>query len=178
MQQIFSLWVLKDNVTTVLEALMTHKLYCNPKKTKLFCTEICFLGHCISKNGIKADEGKADCIVTWPIPTSAKKVQSFLGLVQYLTTFLPKLADHTSVLNHLTRKECDKAFLEWTTEHQHAFDSIKRLATSTECLTTINPTLMPDYKIFVTTDASNFRDSHGVSQPGTIHILMKLPKMR
>ena len=110
MQQIFSLWVLKDNVTTVLEALMTHKLYCNPKKTKLFCTEICFLGHCISKNGIKADEGKADCIVTWPIPTSAKKVQSFLGLVQYLTTFLPKLADHTSVLNHLTRKECDKAF--------------------------------------------------------------------
>ena len=52
--------------------------------------------------------------------------------------------------------KCDKAFPKWTTEHQHAFDSIKWLATSTECLTTIDPALMPDYKIFVTTDASDF----------------------
>ena len=34
-----------QNVTAILHALKENKLYCNPKKTKLFCTEIRFLGH-------------------------------------------------------------------------------------------------------------------------------------
>jgi hypothetical protein len=145
-----------QNVILVLDALKTNKLYCNPKKTKLYCTEIRFLGHRISANGIEADEGKADRITNWPIPSSAKQMRGFLGLVRYLATFLPKLADHTTTLDALTKKECDKKFPEWTQTHQEAFDNIKHLATSTECLTTIDYSLMPDYKIFVTTDASDY----------------------
>ena len=59
-----------QNVTTILNALKENKLYCNPKKTKLFCTKICFLGHCISSSGIEANEGKADHVTNWPVPTS------------------------------------------------------------------------------------------------------------
>ena len=143
------------NVRTILQALEDAKLYCNPKKTKLFATEILFLGHRISARGIEPDEGKADRIKQWPTPTSSTEVRSFLGLVRYLAIFLPKLADHTVILDELTRKECDKAFPGWKPRHQTAFDSIKKLVTSTECLTTIDPLLMPDYKIFVTTDASD-----------------------
>jgi hypothetical protein len=53
-------------------------------------------------------------------------------------------------------KQCDKNFPTWTGQHQMAFDTIKVLATSKKCLTTINPSLMPGHKIFVTTDTSNF----------------------
>lgn len=144
------------NVTTILAALKQNKLYCNPKKTKLFCKEIRFLGHRVSEHGIEADEGKADRILQWPTPTTAKEVRSFLGLVRYLATFLPNLAEHTTILDTLTRKECDKTFPAWTPKHQNAFDNIKRLATSSECLTTIEPSLMPNSKIFVTTDASDY----------------------
>ena len=144
-----------QNVTTILNALKENKLYCNPKKTKLFCTEIRFLGHRISSSGIEADEGKADRVTNWPVPTSSKQVRSFLGLVRYLNIFLPNLAKYTGVLDELTKKECDKEFPPWTSKHQHAFEQIKRLVTSSECLTSIDPTLMPDYKIFVTTDASD-----------------------
>ena len=122
---------------------------------KLFCTKIRFLGHHISSSGIEADEGKADCVTNWPVPTSLKQVRSFLGLVHYLNIFLPNLAKHTGVLNELTKKECDKEFPPWTSKHQDAFKQIKRLVTSSECLTSIDPTLMPDYKIFVTMDASD-----------------------
>jgi hypothetical protein len=146
----------KKNVSTILEAMRDNKLYCNPKKTKLFCTEIRFLGHRISSKGIEADEGKTDQIIQWPVPTSAKQVRGFLGLVHYLATFLPALAKHTAILDKLTKKECDKSFPQWTSKHQKAFDSIKQLATSTECLTTIDPGKMPKYKIFVTTDASDY----------------------
>ena len=144
-----------QNVTTVLNALKDNKLYCNPKKTKLFCTEIRFLGHRISAAGIEADEGKADRVSNWPVPTSSKQVRSFLGLVRYLNIFLPNLAKHTGILDELTKKECDRDFPPWTTRHQNAFEEIKRLVTSSECLTSIDPTLMPEYKIFVTTDASD-----------------------
>ena len=48
----------------------------------------------------------------------AKHVHSFLGLVWYLSTFLPNLATHTSVLDKLTMKECDKKFPQWSHWHQ------------------------------------------------------------
>ena len=143
------------SIFTGLQALEDAKLYCNPKKTKLFCTEILFLGHRISAKGIEPDEGKADRIKSWPVPSSSSDVRSFLGLVRYLAIFLPKLAKFTVILDELTRKECDKHFPGWKDRHQHAFDSIKKLVTSTACLTTIDPRLMPDHKIFVTTDASD-----------------------
>ena len=54
-----------------------------------------------------------------------------------------------------------------------AFKNIKGLIISKACLTTINPSLMPWYKIFVTTDASDTRSravlsfdpSYKTSQP-------------
>ena len=144
-----------ENVTTILQALLDHKLYLNPKKSKLFCSEIRFLGHRISAKGVEADEGKADRITNWPVPSCAKHVRSFLGLVRYLAAFLPNLARHTTILDELTTKECDKTFPPWTTRHQMAFDAIKSLVTSKACLTTIDPSLMPGYRIFVTTDASD-----------------------
>jgi hypothetical protein len=145
-----------ENVATILQALLDNKLYLNTKKTKLFCSEIRFLGHHISAKGVEADEGKADRVINWPTPTCAKHVHSFLGLVCYLSAFLPNLAEHTGVLDELTMKECNRNFPAWTTQHQSTFDAIKSLVTSKKCLTTIDPTLMPGHKIFVTTDASNF----------------------
>ena len=146
----------KINVAKVLQTLADNKLYCNPKKSKLFCSEIRFLGHRISAKGIDIDEGKADWVMNWPQPTSAKQVRGFLGLVRYLAIFLPQLADSTTVLDELTKKECDKHFPAWTTRHQTMFETIKNLVISPECLTMIDPSLMPEYKIFVTTDTSDF----------------------
>ena len=144
-----------QNVTTILKALLDNKLYLNPKKTKLFCSEIRFLGHRVSAKGVEADEGKADRITNWPVPSCAKHVRSFLGLVRYLSAFLPNLAQHTTILDELTTKDCDKAFPPWTARHQTAFDAVKQLVTSKACLTTIDPSLMPNHRIFVTTDASD-----------------------
>ena len=98
------------NVRSILQALEDAKLYCNPKKTKLFCSEVNFLGHRISARGIEPDEGKADRIKNWPTPRSSSDVRSFLGLVRYLAVFLPNLAKFTVILDELTKKECDKDF--------------------------------------------------------------------
>ena len=146
-----------NNICKILQALRDVCLYVNPDKTHLFCLEIDFLGHHISACGIEADSKKADCILAWPQPKLATDVQAFLGLVRYLATFLPSLVEHIGILTELTTKESEKNFPPWTDHHQSAFDSIKSIVTSHDCLTMIDLSKLPEYKIFVTTDASDKR---------------------
>lgn len=145
------------NIRTVLSALATASLYCNAKKTHLFCWEIDFLGHHISARGIEAHHKKVSRILDWPVPQSASDVRAFLGLVRYIANFLPMLADHTAVLMPLTEKHCDRKFPAWTDPHQFAFDEIKCLVISRDCLTVIDHDLLDKNNIYVTTDASDNR---------------------
>jgi hypothetical protein len=123
--------------------------------THLFCWEIDFLGHHISTRGIEAHDKKVSRILDWPILQSASDVRAFLGLVRYIANFLPKLADHTAVLTLLTEKHCDCLFPSWTDTHQLAFEQIKQLVVSRECLTVIDHDALDANSIFVTTDASD-----------------------
>src|SRR5436305_8744306 len=93
------------NVRAVFEALRKAGLYCNPKKTKLFQYEIDFLGHHISQRGIEADTKKVKHIMNWLQLKTSTNVRAFLGLVQYISKFLPDLAKWTLTLENLTTKE-------------------------------------------------------------------------
>ena len=138
------------NVRLILTALRATCLDCNPKKMKLHCTAINFLGHTISQNGIEVDLKKVDHILSWPWPHLATDVRCFLGLVCYLAAFLPDLVMHTAILTPLTTKESNRNFPEWTTEHQFAFEAVKAIVVSCNCLTTIDYANR-EKQIFVTT---------------------------
>jgi hypothetical protein len=107
-----------EHIKQVMNALQKDQLYCNTKKSKFYLTELTFLGHQISQEGIEACSSKVDKILNWPTPSSVMDVRSFLGLVQYIAAFLPNLAEHTTVLTPLTMKDCEKNFPAWTSEHQ------------------------------------------------------------
>src|ERR1700683_4199185 len=122
-----------------------------------------FLGHHISAHGIEANTSKVDKILDWPLPRNTTDVRSFLGLVHYISWFLPKLADFTCILTPLTTKEARRNFPPWTAEHQMAYNTIKALVVSRECLTTIDHTNLGDNKVFVTCDASEWRTDDALS---------------
>jgi len=151
------------HVELVMAALCKAKLYCNANKCKFFQQEVVFLGHHISECGIQPNSSKIDCILKWPQPKSSTNICAFLGLVRYVSAFLPKLADHTCVLTPLMTKECRKDFPTWTTAHQTAFEAIKALVVSADCLTTIDHENPGDNKIFVTCDASDWRSGATLS---------------
>jgi hypothetical protein len=119
------------------------------------CTEVDFLGHHISAKGIEADTGKVDKILSWPQPKTATQTRSFLSLCRYVSSFLPKLAEHSAGLSDLITKSADKHFPAWTPVHQQAFNNIKQTLVGRECLTMIDFSKLPEYKIYVTTDASD-----------------------
>jgi hypothetical protein len=60
-----------------------------------------------------------------------------------------------AALANLITKAADKVFPPWTPKHERAFEGIKQMLVSHECLTTIDFAKMPEYKIYVTTDASD-----------------------
>ena len=52
----------KEHLKKVFEELHRNKNFINGKKSDLFLQEICYLGHIISKNGIKMDSEKLKVI--------------------------------------------------------------------------------------------------------------------
>ena len=143
------------HIDMVMKALADAKLFCNKKKCDFFLTELDFLGHHISARGIEPNSSKIQKILDWPTPANSTDVRAFLGLVRYIAAFLPKLADHTYVLTPLTKKDA-KAHFSWSEDHQAAFNAIKALVVSTDCLTVINHS-DKENKIFIACDASDWR---------------------
>lgn len=146
-----------QNVETILESLCDAQLYCNPWKTHLFCTEIEYLSHHISCQGIKVDGKKTEMIVNWPHPQSATQVCQSLGPVLYVSGFIPRIMEHMHILNRLTAKEYNAQFLEWQYHHEEVFKQIKQAVLSAECLMMIDHSTMPENKIFIMTDVNNYQ---------------------
>ncbi|KAG2052513.1 hypothetical protein BDR06DRAFT_861237, partial [Suillus hirtellus] len=69
---------------------------------------------------------------------------------------LPDVAKYMCVLTMLTMKAADLHFPKRLDEHSQAFDAIKRLITSPQCLTTINHDNPGNNKIFITCNASDY----------------------
>lgn len=55
---------------------------------KLLQSEIIYIGHKISKNGIQADENKIKAIQALKSPKNVKQMKTFLGMINYLAKFM------------------------------------------------------------------------------------------
>jgi Reverse transcriptase (RNA-dependent DNA polymerase)/RNase H-like domain found in reverse transcriptase len=145
------------HIELIMASLRKARLYCNPNKCNFFQREVDFLGHHISERGIEPNSSKVEKILNWPVPKSSTDVRAFLGLVRYISVFLPKLVDHTCILTPLMTKDCRKKFTSWTMDHQTAFDTIMALVVSADCLTIIDHENPGENNIFVMCDASDWR---------------------
>ena len=74
-----------------------------------------------------------------------------------MANHLPALADHTRILTPLTTKAAELEFPLWNEKHAVAFQGIKDLVMSPQCLTTIDHDNPGNNKIFLTCDTSDYR---------------------
>ena len=82
-----------------------------------------WLGHEIDENGIKPNEEKVEAILKLNPPESTKILKSFLGAIQYMAKFLPKLSQKTGRLRKLLKK--NKTW-KWGTEQDEDFGKKNR----------------------------------------------------
>ena len=104
------------NVIASLERCLEVDLKLNLTKIRLNCSKVTFLGQHISAEGIKSDPNKIKAIIDWPIPSNVKQLQSFLGLVNYLSCFVPELSSLRTPLQPLVKTNTDFIWLKSHTE--------------------------------------------------------------
>ena len=119
------------NLVCLLEKARTKNLKLNPDKFKLRMSEVTFIGHVLTKDGVKMDPRKVEAIEKLPSPTCPKDLMRILGMIQYLSKFLPRLSELTEPLRKLTHKDQE---WEWRKEHQLLLAQLKRMLTETPVL--------------------------------------------
>ena len=100
-----------EHLEIVFSRLRETGLKMKCSKCDFFKSEIHYLGHRISPEGISPLPNKLDCIKYVPVPKDAKEIKQFLGLTGYYRKFVPRFADISRPLTTLTKK--DRKF-EWT----------------------------------------------------------------
>jgi len=114
---------LLERLRTVLDRLREVGLKAKPSNCELFRTEIKFLGHLVSADGINPMPDKLEAIRDWPVPHCLKDVRSFFGLASYYRRFVKGFATTAEPLTRLTRK---MARFKWSEEAQLAFEALKK----------------------------------------------------
>ena len=119
------------NLHTIFQKAREHGLVFNYEKCQIKCKEISFFGMIYSASGVRPDPKKCEDIKNLPSPKNVTELQQFLGMVQYMSPFIPKLADSTAALRNLTKKDSD---FVWNDSHEQAFKNIKDMVCHTTSL--------------------------------------------
>ena len=124
------------NLAKLLARCRDKNITLNYDKFDLRCDEIAFMGHKLTADGLKPDPRKVDAITEMPRPTNVAEVQRFMGMVQYLTKFIPNLSTVSAPIRKLTHK--DELFI-WTEQQDTAFTKIKELVAVSPVLSYFDP---------------------------------------
>jgi len=103
---------------------------------KLRCFSVTFIGHVLTDNGLTPDPEKTMAIVNMPTPNSVKPPQEFLGMIQYLSKFLPQLLTITAPL---TKSEGENTQWCWLSVRDEAVAKLKRLKCEATVLRNFDP---------------------------------------
>ena len=76
------------HLRVALETLRKEYLYAKLSKCEFWLNEVSFLGHIVSKEGIRVDPKKIEVVFKWKPPRNVTEVHSFLGLVGYYRRFV------------------------------------------------------------------------------------------
>ena len=110
--------------------------------------EVRFFGMVLNRQGIVADPAKIEALIKLPESKTEPLLQSFLGMINYLSRFEPKVADLTHRLKSLLKKSNE---FSWTNAHSDDFKKLIQIMCN-------NPKLLryyrPDLDLYLETNAS------------------------
>lgn len=94
-------------------------------------TQIAYLGHIISEQGVATDPSKIQAIEQWHAPKSAEELRSFLGLAGFYRKFVRHFGVISKPLFDLLKKHM---VFVWTPDHQTTFQLLKHALISAPVL--------------------------------------------
>ncbi|GFU43800.1 retrovirus-related Pol polyprotein from transposon 17.6 [Trichonephila clavipes] len=101
------------------------------KKCQFLRRKVKFLGHVVENGTIRPSIAKPIAVKKFPVPTTVKQVQSFLGLTGYFLKFIPAYSEIAKPLSDLTRKDNPFMFKQPQMEE---YEKFKKLLTESPVL--------------------------------------------
>lgn len=133
----------------VLSRMQEEGITINKEKSVFGVGEVTYLGHVLSDKGIRVDPERVQAIRDFPIPTSKEEIQSFVGVVQFASRFIPNKSEVLAPLNYILKKDVE---FTWGPEQQKAFTHIQNLLTQSPTLAFFDP----NQQITLSADASSY----------------------
>jgi len=125
----------EDHLKVVFERLKDNQLFLKWSKCNLYAKEMECLGHIVDDKGIHPDADKLHRIREWRTPRNYHDVQRFVGLVNYVSNFLPDITTYTAPLQSMVKNGTP---FFWRPIHQRCFDMIKRICCKTPIIRPID----------------------------------------
>ena len=156
-----------EHFRELFRRLTAHDLVVSPAKCQFGKTQIEFLGHTVTKDGIQPLPEKVAAINAYPVPSSMDELRRFLGMVNFYNRFIPNAAKIMKPLYEATMAEncrkqkngkeractelkTSKKLIEWNDEMRKAFLEAKTALAKATILR--HP--RPGAEIALSTDAS------------------------
>ena len=112
------------NLEALQRRLEENNIKLNKDKTLFSQQEVLFFGHILSSKGIRADPEKIKAIRELPPPKNREDLQRILGMIKYMSKFIPNLSTENSVLRNLNRDDVE---FEWTNKEQMILNNLKEI---------------------------------------------------
>lgn len=135
------------NLQEVMNRARSLNVKFNLAKLQYKVLEVSYLGHIFNKDGMKMDPKRINAITEMNEPQSKKELQRFLGMINYVRSFIPNMAEITQPLRELLKLNIE---FQWTEKHSSVVNDLKKLLVSA-------PILQPfdiHKDIIIQTDAS------------------------
>ena len=137
-----------QHLTQLFDRLIKANLKLQPPKCLFAFPKVPYLGHIISQHGITPNAEKITAVQSFPVPTTKKELQSFLGLCNYYRRFVKGFSRTAAPLNQLLK--ADQKF-QWSDKCQQAFHDLKQALTDHPVL--VFPNFQKEFLLY--TDASD-----------------------
>ncbi|GFU30071.1 retrovirus-related Pol polyprotein from transposon 297 [Trichonephila clavipes] len=114
---------------TIFQRLSSYSLKLNISKCVFGVTELIFLGHLITPDGIKPLLDKVQAVLDYKQPETVGSLRKFLGLLNFYRRFLPKAAEQQYLLSEFlkgSKGKKDSKPLNWSSEAITAFQRCKQ----------------------------------------------------
>lgn len=120
----------------------------NKEKLQLCCSEVSFMDHTVSRDGLKPDPSKLQGFQEMRSPQNKQDVKRFLGMANYLQRYAPSLSQAPALLRHLL-KETNQFC--WDTPQEQSVNNVKQAILEAPVLKFFVPT----DKVEIQCDASD-----------------------
>ena len=138
-----------EHLESVFDRLRKAGLTLKPKKCFFAQSEVKYLGHLVSSQGVAPDPDKISKVRDFPVPTDVTKVRQFLGLASYYRRFVKQFAAIADPLHRLLKKDTE---FSWSKDCQSSFEQLKQALITAPVL--VYPRFGEDKSFVLETDAS------------------------